>query len=57
MLHSIKDYFHLLYLDKPVSIDVNRVKHYSLMNNTVASKIKYFSQLFGLGPQTPLKQK
>ena len=38
--------------DKPVSVN-----HSTPMNNTVTNKIKYYPQLFSLGPEKPWKRK
>ena len=44
-------------LDKPVFNNVNRLNHFSKINNTVAKKTKHFPQLFTLDPQVPIKLK
>lgn len=44
-------------LDKPVSDNFSTLNHSTSMNNTVTNKIKYYPQLFSLGPEIPWKRK
>ena len=44
-------------LDKPVSDNFSTLNDSTPMNNTVTNKIKYYPQLFSLGPEILWKRK